>query len=472
MGKSLVLAIDELAPNQVQAFAVVNDMLGALEAASNSSLVIDTSNPSNYDVAELDFTRYFNLVLVGHTEDFSLVLPETVNSINSDRTIAIINNEPYTVTVETTTPGAVVVLPPFGSAIVRVVFQDVFLVCTGGITKASLIAYIPNVSATPPAIVWTYAFYHTSSAFMADWVAPGVGDVVFTAQPDDTDTITVNDGVKSVTFEFESGGGVGGGNTAVTIGGSFDVTGANLAAAINAADLNVVASYSAGTDTCTIMNLNGFGGSITATSAAPDFTVTTFSGGVNGARGRAHVAPTENVYLPITNRIGDPHGVVRIDLFGNVSFWGSDPETGSILFNAQVDDGDIININDGFLTVSFEFESGGGVAAGNVAVTIGGDQDASATNLRDAIMASRLNVEAIFDATTNTISLLNWNGPTPGGAITKTDADNDMTVTDFTGGTAAAEHVFPIGDALVISNSGNAATANDAESIALSFPSI
>lgn len=317
--------------------------------------------------------------------------------------------------------------------------------------------------------------FSLQTVFAADWLTPGVGNAVFTAQPDDTDTITINDGLKSVVFEFDSGGGVTGGNTAVTIGGDQDITLANLARAINAADINVEASYDTGTNTATIYNLNGAGGSITATSASPDFTVQTFVGGRDGARGTVNVPPTENCFYPLYNDIASVQtqiGVVRINSFGNHRFCSGLAQSGSILFNAQVDDGDQIVISDGIVEHRFEFESGGGVTAGYTAVTIGGTQDISAQNLRDAIMLSNLNVEAIFDdaGTPNTIQLLNHNGT--GGSITKVDGDNDMTVTNFSGGTAPAENTFDPGHALLVRTSPDTTITQDAADFGLSFLSI
>lgn len=68
-----------------------------------------------------------------------------------------------------------------------------------------------------------------------DAVAKVVGNVTFTGglQPADTNTVTIG----GVTFEFDSGGGVSGGHTAVTIGGTATITMTNLAAAIVSASL-------------------------------------------------------------------------------------------------------------------------------------------------------------------------------------------------------------------------------------------
>lgn len=67
------------------------------------------------------------------------------------------------------------------------------------------------------------------------------GTVRFTSgdQPADGDTLKVHDGSTGVIFEFEGGGGVTGGNTAVTIGSTVTETRDNLIAAINTSGLNV-----------------------------------------------------------------------------------------------------------------------------------------------------------------------------------------------------------------------------------------
>lgn len=158
-----------------------------------------------------------------------------------------------------------------------------------------------------------YVFAEKAS-FIDNWVTPGTGSVVFTAQPDDTDTVTIDDGINTpVVFEFDSGGGVTGGRTAVTIGAAFSDTATNLRTAINAAQLNVVAGGAAGTVSLT--NNYGAGGQISATSAAPDFTVTDWSGGVSASRASLGVAPTATTTLTI-NQNGAPIGTIVFDTFG------------------------------------------------------------------------------------------------------------------------------------------------------------
>lgn len=408
MGLSLILAITELAPNQVQAFATVNDMLAALEAAANSTKTVDTSNPANYILAELDFTRYFVFELSGHAVEFDFTVPATVNSVPTDRVFAVVNDEDFAVRVRTSGNGTMVDVPANSAVIVRAVGANVKLLCIGGAgsLNETLFSLWHSSTATANQVLWRHPV--TAPTYIeAHFKTPGVGTIVFTAQPDDTDTITINDGLKQVTFEFESGGGVTAGNTSVTIGGSVDATAANLVVAINAANLNVTATYDTSVDTVTVRNWNGLGGSITESSGSPDFSVATFAGGTLGAQGSINTLPTQNTYLRLFSMF----------------------RSGIVLFNAQPDDADTVTINDGYRSVTFEFESGGGVSGSNTAVTIGADQDATALNFMYAINRSVLNVEATFDAATNTVTIANLFAT--GGSITKSDVDNDMTVTSF-----------------------------------------
>lgn len=408
MGLSQILAITELAPNQVQAFATVNDMLAALESASNETKAIDTSNPANYVLAELDFVRYFVFVLSGHTSEFDFTVPSTVNTVATNRVITVVNNEDFAVRVRTNAIGSMVDVPGNSSAIIRIVGVNVFLIASGGtgFINETLFSMWHASTATADQVLWRHPVT-APTLIDAHFKTPGVGTIVFTAQPDDTDTITINDGLKQVTFEFDSGGGVTAGNTSVTIGGSVDATAANLVVAINAANLNVTATYDTAVDTVTVRNWNGEGGSITESSGSPDFSVTTFTGGSLGAQGSINTLPTQNTYLRL------------MAMF----------RSGTVLFNAQPDDADTVTIDDGYRSVTFEFESGGGVSGSNTAVTIGADQDATALNFMYAINRSVLNVEATFNATSNTVTIVNLFAN--GGSITKVDGDNDLTVTDF-----------------------------------------
>ncbi len=64
---------------------------------------------------------------------------------------------------------------------------------------------------------------------------------------------------------------------------------------------------------------------------------------------------------------------------------------GSVIFTGQPSDGDTVTLTyaDGTgRVVVFEFESGGGVAAGNVSVTIGGSTSDTADNLNTAFLAN------------------------------------------------------------------------------------
>lgn len=78
------------------------------------------------------------------------------------------------------------------------------------------------------------------------------GHVRLAAQPVDGDTVTVTVAGVAVTYEFDSGGGVGGGRVAVTIGVDEAATTTNLRTAINAQQGGVLASAVHGTDNRTV----------------------------------------------------------------------------------------------------------------------------------------------------------------------------------------------------------------------------
>ena len=81
---------------------------------------------------------------------------------------------------------------------------------------------------------------------------PATGHIRMLAAGNDADTITVTVGAAAVVYELESGGGVTGGNIAVTIGGTAAETATNLRAAINTNQSGVLASAVHGTDTDTV----------------------------------------------------------------------------------------------------------------------------------------------------------------------------------------------------------------------------
>lgn len=118
-------------------------------------------------------------------------------------------------------------------------------------------------------------------------------------------------------------------------------------------------------------------------------------------------------------------------------------ESGSVLFTAQPAAGAIVTISDGVNTVPFQF--GGTVPTGSIAVTIGADDTATATNFTAAINAARqeglLSCSAALATLTVTIQNLNLTG---GSIVDTVDVGAKMTVTNFSGGHAGATGVFTI----------------------------
>lgn len=160
------------------------------------------------------------------------------------------------------------------------------------------------------------------------------------------------------------------------------------------------------------------------------------AGGVGG--GAASVTIGADTFATLRNlrkAIAD-----QFDAHG-VKCFASDPfaavaATGSITFNANTDNGDTFTLNDGVNPAkTFEYDDGGGVGAGNVAILIGATKEDTAAAAITAINgAASLAITAA--ATTDAIIGLTNDalGSLGNVAITKTDADNDMTIVGMTGG--------------------------------------
>lgn len=114
-------------------------------------------------------------------------------------------------------------------------------------------------------------------------------------------------------------------------------------------------------------------------------------------------------------------------------------ETGSFAFSAVAAADDSVTVNDGTSTVTFNFGvAGDGATGATVTVAFGATATDSAQNLKNAINANLLlvGVSASGAAATITVSH-NYTG----GALAKVDADNEITVVAFSGGSVAAASI-------------------------------
>ena len=102
-------------------------------------------------------------------------------------------------------------------------------------------------------------------------------------QPADGDTVTIDDGQgNTVVFEFDDGGGVAGGNTAVLIGVDENETATNLANAINGSALQITASVSNPADVELEHDVAGIAGDsadVQVAGTTPPTVVSNFDGG-------------------------------------------------------------------------------------------------------------------------------------------------------------------------------------------------
>jgi len=94
---------------------------------------------------------------------------------------------------------------------------------------------------------WSTSFF--SPGVRTSLAQPATGTISLTGNPADTNTVTVSDGVKIVTFEFDDNATITAGNVTVTIGASAALTMTALLAAIAASGLRL--SWTAGVTTTT-----------------------------------------------------------------------------------------------------------------------------------------------------------------------------------------------------------------------------
>lgn len=110
-------------------------------------------------------------------------------------------------------------------------------------------------------------------------------------------TLTISDGVNSAALVAA---------TDFAVGADEDTDGAALTAAINGlrfrslSPVNVKATFDAGTDTVTIINLNSTGGTLTETVDDTNATITNFSGGVAGVSGYFTITALADDLLTVT----------------------------------------------------------------------------------------------------------------------------------------------------------------------------
>ncbi|KKL54016.1 hypothetical protein LCGC14_2269650, partial [marine sediment metagenome] len=181
---------------------------------------------------------------------------------------------------------------------------------------------------------------------------------------------------------------VGAGNIDVPIGITTAITVSSLRVLINS-NRNITAI----TDPDDALKLNlthneaGEDGNetITKIEAGAVITVTGMSGGSD--------TPTD--HIRDYRRIQEPSD---LDLWPPDIYDPLTPATGYVRFLGSVNpsDGELVVIGDGTDTVTFEFESSGGVGGGNVEVTIAGTAADTMDNLKTAIEAN-LDITATID---------------------------------------------------------------------------
>lgn len=270
-------------------------------------------------------------------------------------------------------------------------------------------------------------FYLERIVFSHLILQAATGTIVFDGDvaPTDGETITIHDGTTEKIFEFDDDDVVSGSNVPVPILGTASATIENLRIAINS-NLDIVAirdTDSADPKLDLENNTPGANGNRTMTETGSDITVTGMLGGLDTPE--TEIIDHRRDQDPETDR-WPPSAAIAA--------------TGWVKFPGAVNpsDGELVVIGDGIATKTFEFESGGGVGAGNIAVTIGGSAAATLVNLETAIEAN-LEITGTIDAgvTDPNLDLLNDNTGTDGNVeITTTGAA--ILVSGMTGGAEGA----------------------------------
>lgn len=245
-------------------------------------------------------------------------------------------------------------LPFIGTRITLTDVNDPGVAATGSVTFTGIPEDGDSVTLNDGAATSTFEFELGAT-----------GSVNLAGQPADQDSVTIGDGVASVTFEFDVGDGTVG--TTVLLGVDADATAANLRTAINGSALTVAASAGATAADTDLRNANG------------------------GAAG--------NVAL------------TSVNVGGNIAITGM---------------------------------TGGGVAGGNVAVGI---DPASAGNtagaLITAITGDGIGISAAPGGTAEAVNLTNDTPGTAGNTtITETDTNGVIDLVNMAGGVAPGTATF------------------------------
>jgi hypothetical protein len=269
-------------------------------------------------------------------------------------------------------------------------------------------------------------FYIDRVVFEHLIIASATGTVTFSGDvnPANGDTVTIDDGNGAKTFEFDDGGGVIPGNIAVPLLGTAADTLDNLRIAINSY-LNVVAVIDTTAVDPTLDLLNntpGVDGNKAIFKTGAVLAVTGMTGGLDTAE--AEIIDYRRDQDP-----SDDHWPVG-------PYDPSSPASGTIVFDGDTNpaDGETIAIGDGVNAETFEFDDGGGVTPGNIAVLIGGDADTTLATLKTAIEAN-LNITATVNgaATDPTLDLVNNTDGSVGNVDTTTTGAS-ITVAGMSGG--------------------------------------
>lgn len=421
MGKSLILAINQLAQGQNQAYITHNDAVNALEESTNAVKTI--TDTGNYVLTEVEITRFAVFRFTSHTANITLSTPATINGAsNPTKRVFYIDNPSSAYTIAVTPVGGNTIVVPT-ETIMNFVQEGTSLIAIGsGGTNLGLnhtAALFVAGSPTGGAEVLRYAF--TENVTWVDDFAGSDGSVgTNPSKPIVFQVYKNGSNIGSVTCS------TGGAFTFVSTGGGVTEWVSGDALSVSFEDLEeATVTFNSIPDNMDAVGISDGGGNSVA------FSIGTLTGQVNPGGSTSAAATNLDTAIDAsslnTNLTATPSGAV-VTVVNDVTSNTADIaqlEVGKVVFNTVADVGDTITIDDGGGGTTFTYVASG---ASGLQVNVGATATDSCSNLESVVNAQSMNLDLYRDVADLYLVNTDFAG---GGAITKSDANNSYTITDF-----------------------------------------
>lgn len=431
MGQSVILLIEELAQGMTEAYAAVNDGFSDIEQVLNLPLELSVpafvlpNTASAYALSEIDLVRYMIFRFASLSANLTVTIPSLTNGNDTHRVCIFVNSSTtYDLILTTDDPGTTVRVPPGATRMVEIEGDDVIPLLEGNYITGFPIL-INGFAKTPIHLEQFYRYSFTENGVILSNFVGSKGSIspahlptlpvrvqislnnailgyanvdtsgVFTWEfntPGDQD-IEINDELDFVFLTPEY--------ATITLADTADDALSLLISDGNIAAIPFV--FGSGADGTVDKGAN-------ATASA-----TNLAAAINAAAFNIDAFRIGTTITLRNNFTGGGGSVVKV-------------EGGQISFADVADAADTVVCNDGTHgATTFTWGAGGSNPA------TGATAANSATNLKAAINgigAGTLSMKAYLS--TSTLLLIVNLLVAGGGSLTKTDADNDYVITNFT----------------------------------------